>query len=207
MSKGTRGNRLIALAAAAVALIMVGASFAAVPLYRIFCQVTGFGGTTQVAGQVAGQVAARSAAGAAAQDSRVITVSLLGNVNSKLPWTFEPATRKVSLRVGESALVFYRATNRSSEAVAGVATFNVTPHKAGPYFAKVQCFCFTKQTLKPGETVDMPVTFFIDPDIEKDRGLNDVTDIALSYTFFRAPGTGGGDDFVRATQPGGGISN
>jgi cytochrome c oxidase assembly protein subunit 11 len=203
MSKATRGNRLIALAAAAAALIMVGASFAAVPLYRIFCQVTGFGGTTQVAGKVA----AGLETGDVAPSNRVITVSLLGNVNSKLPWTFEPATRKVSLRVGESALVFYRATNRSSEAVTGVATFNVTPHKAGPYFAKVQCFCFTKQTLKPGETVDMPVTFFIDPDIEKDRGLNDVTDIALSYTFFRAPGTGSGDDFVRATQPGGGVSN
>lgn len=195
MARSSKANRMTALAAALAAVLMVGASFAAVPLYRIFCQVTGFGGTTQVANS--GQT------GAGALGNRVITVSLIGNANSKLPWTFEPVSPKVTLRVGQSALVYYRATNRSSETITGVATFNVTPHKAGPYFAKVECFCFTEQTLKPGETVDMPVSFFIDPDISEDRNLDEVTDIALSYTFFRAPGTKGGGDFIRATSSGG----
>ncbi len=162
----------------AFVVFMVGASFAAVPLYRIFCQVTGFGGTTQVAN--------KDAAAVVAKGKRMITVSLIGNVNAKLPWSFTPLRSKVSLRLGEHALVHYRATNASEDTVTGVATFNVTPHKAGPYFAKVECFCFTEQTLKPGESVDMPVTFYVDPDLAKDRKLADVTDIALSYTFFRA---------------------
>ena len=173
-----RTNRVIAVSAAAVVVFMVGASFAAVPLYRIFCQVTGFGGTTQVAN--------KDAAAMVAKGKRMITVSLIGNVNPKLPWSFIPLRPKVSLRLGEQALVHYRATNNSDVTVTGVATFNVTPHKAGPYFAKVECFCFTEQTLKPGESVDMPVTFYVDPDLAKDRKLADVTDIALSYTFFRA---------------------
>jgi len=191
MAATKRANRAVALTAAVVAVLMVGASFAAVPLYRIFCQVTGFAGTTQVAD--------RSAAAGIKQGSRVITVSLIGNVNAELPWTFRPVSPKVTLRVGQTALVFFRATNRSSEAIKGVATFNVTPHKAGPYFDKVECFCFTEQTLRPGETVDMPVSFYIDPELMKDRNLNEVTDIALSYTFFRAPGTGSGA-FARAVN-------
>ncbi len=199
MAGTRRANRAVALSAAVVAVLMVGASFAAVPLYRIFCQVTGFAGTTQVAD--------RSTAEAVKPGSRVITVSLIGNVNSKLPWSFAPVSPKVTLRVGQNALVFYRATNESSEPVTGVATFNVTPHKAGPYFAKVACFCFTEQTLKPGESVDMPVTFYIDPEIAKDRNLDEVTDIALSYTFFPAPGKGGGDDFVRAAGGGADATN
>lgn len=190
----TRANRVIAIAAALVVAAMVGASFAAVPLYRIFCQVTGFGGTTQIA--------SRAGADRIDRGSRIITVSLLGNVNSKLPWTFKPLSENIRLRVGETVLAYFRATNKSDRAVTGVATFNVTPHKVGPYFAKVECFCFTKQTLGPGETVDMPVSFFVDPEIGKDRNLNEVTNIALSYTFFRAPGTGGGDDFERVTARG-----
>ena len=173
-----RANRMTALAAALAVAAMVGASFAAVPLYRIFCQVTGFGGTTQVA--------ARDAA-VLAKGTRLITVSMLGNVNSSLPWSFAPVKPKITLRVGENALVTYRATNFSDQTVTGIATFNVTPHKAGPYFVKVECFCFSRQTLKPGESVDMPVSFFVDPRLTKDRKLDDVTDIALSYTFFRAP--------------------
>ncbi|MDH3242402.1 MAG: cytochrome c oxidase assembly protein [Alphaproteobacteria bacterium] len=199
MAGSKRANRAVAFSAAVVAVLMVGASFAAVPLYRIFCQVTGFAGTTQVAD--------RSAAEAVKQGSRVITVSLIGNVNAQLPWSFQPVNPKVTLRVGQNALVYYRATNVSSEPITGVATFNVTPHKAGPYFAKVACFCFTEQTLKPGESVDMPVTFYIDPELVKDRNLEEVTDIALSYTFFRAPGKGGGDDFVRAAAGGAGATN
>ena len=193
MAGSRRANRVIALSAAVVAVLMVGASFAAVPLYRIFCQVTGFAGTTRVAQQ--------SAVDALKQGSRVITVSMIGNVNAKLPWTFAPVTSKVTLRVGQTALAFFRATNNSSEEITGVATFNVTPNKAGPYFNKVACFCFTEQTLKPGETVDMPVSFYVDPEIVKDRNLDEVTDIALSYTFFRAPGKGDGE-FVRAVNAG-----
>ena len=178
MTGRARTNRLIACSAAAVVVLMVGASFAAVPLYRIFCQVTGFGGTTRVAD--------KDAAAVIAKGKRMITVSLIGHVNTKLPWLFSPLRSKVTLRLGEHALVYYRATNTSDEAVTGVATFNVTPHKAGTYFAKVECFCFTEQTLEPGESVDMPVTFYVDPDLAKDRKLADVTDIALSYSFFRA---------------------
>ena len=181
-----RANRMTALAAALAVAAMVGASFAAVPLYRIFCQVTGFGGTTQVAGQVAAQAAARDAA-VLAKGTRLITVSMLGNVNNSLPWSFAPVKPKITLRVGENALVTYRAANFSDQTVTAIATFNVTPHKAGPYFVKVECFCFSRQTLKPGESVDMPVSFFVDPRLTKDRKLDDVTDIALSYTFFRAP--------------------
>jgi cytochrome c oxidase assembly protein subunit 11 len=178
MTLQAKRNHRIAWAAASVAVLMVGASFAAVPLYRIFCQVTGFGGTTQLA--------TKDSAAKVGQSTRRITVSMIGNVNAKLPWSFAPVRAKVNLRLGETALVYYRATNTSNQAITGVATFNVTPHKAGPYFAKVQCFCFTEQTLAPGESVDMPVTFYVDPDLAKDRKLADVTDIALSYTFFRA---------------------
>jgi cytochrome c oxidase assembly protein subunit 11 len=179
-----RANRITAVAAALVVAVMVGASFAAVPLYRIFCQVTGFGGTTQVAGQDAAPKA---------RGVRVMTVSMLGNVNSALPWSFAPVKPKITLRVGENALVYYRAVNRSDKTVTGVATFNVTPHKAGPYFVKVECFCFSRQTLKPGESVDMPVSFYVDPALAKDRKLAGVTDIALSYTFFHAPNS---DEFA-----------
>jgi cytochrome c oxidase assembly protein subunit 11 len=182
-----RANRMTALAAALVVAVMVGASFAAVPLYRIFCQVTGYGGTTQVAGQDTAQVAARDAAAPATKGARVVTVSMLGNVNSALPWSFAPLKPKITLRVGENALAYFRAVNHSDKAVTGVATFNVTPHKVGPYFVKVECFCFSRQTLKPGESVDMPVSFYVDPSLSKDRKLAGVTDIALSYTFFRAP--------------------
>ncbi len=187
----SRANRMTAIAATLAVVVMVGASFAAVPLYRIFCQVTGFGGTTRVA-------AAPIADGTADPDARVMTVSLLGNVNPALPWSFAPVKSKITLRVGENVLAYYRATNLSDEAVTGVATFNVTPHKAGPYFVKVDCFCFTRQTLAPGESVDMPVSFYVDPELARDHKLNDVTDIALSYTFFRAPTQDDGPEIASA---------
>lgn len=169
-------NRWTAFAATGVVAAMVGLAYAAVPLYQLFCQVTGFGGTTQVA----------EASRAPVIGDRVIRITLDATVASALPWKFEPVKRVHDLRVGEQKLVFYRATNLADRPVTGVASFNVTPHKAGPYFDKVECFCFTEQTLKPGETVDMPVVFFIDPEIVKDRNLDDVTDIVLSYTFFYA---------------------
>lgn len=170
-------NARTALGLAAVVAAMVGLSFASVPLYRLFCQVTGFGGTTQVAQSVPG------AAGA-----RIIDVRFNADVDPRLPWTFQPVQREVSVRVGEPGLATYRARNLAGRPVTGTATFNVTPLKAGQYFNKVQCFCFTEQRLEPGQAVEMAVSFFIDPAILEDRNLDDVSTITLSYTFFPQPG-------------------
>jgi cytochrome c oxidase assembly protein subunit 11 len=153
---------------------MTGLAFASVPLYRLFCQVTGFGGTTQVATQAPGAIAGRT-----------ITVRFDANVARDLPWRFEPVESSLKVAVGENALAFYRVRNLSDTPVTGTATFNVTPHKAGPYFAKVECFCFTEQTLAPGEVADMPVSFFIDPEILKRAEAKGLDEITLSYTFFR----------------------
>lgn len=174
---GRGRNAFVAATVVAVVAGMVGMSFAAVPLYRLFCQVTGFGGTTQVA---------TAPAQAVASDARTIRVSLDATVNSGLPWSFRPEKPYVDLKVGEQTLVNYVAQNLSAHTVTGVATFNVTPYKVGAYFDKIQCFCFNEQTLKPGERVLMPVVFFVDPAIAEDRNAGDVTDIVLSYTFFRA---------------------
>ncbi len=151
---------------------MIGASYAAVPLYKLFCQVTGFGGTTQVAAEESSVVL-----------DRKMTVRFDAMANG-VPWSFQPVQRKVELKVGESAVVYYRATNTSDRTVVGTATFNVTPLKVGQYFNKIECFCFTEQLLEPGQSVDMPVTFFVDPEIADDRNLEDVKTITLSYTFF-----------------------
>lgn len=160
---------------AAVAVGMVGLAYASVPLYEIFCRVTGFGGTTQVA-----------AAGADRVLGRTMTVRFDSNVNPELPWRFQPAQRSMKLRVGETGLAFYQATNTGRDTLVGTATFNVTPDKAGLYFDKIDCFCFTEQVLRPGETVDMPVSFYLDPDLAEDPKMDGVTTITLSYTFFRA---------------------
>ena len=171
-------NARTGLALFAVVLGMVALAFASVPLYRLFCQVTGFGGTPQ-------RIEAE-AAPAEALSGRIVTIRFNADVNSSLPWSFQPVQRSLELRVGERALALYRATNHSDRAVTGTATFNVTPDKAGPYFDKIQCFCFTEQTLAAGQTVDMPVSFYVDPAILNDPGLDDVDTITLSYTFFRA---------------------
>ena len=171
---GTTRNRSTFLVALAAAACMTAAAFAAAPLYRIFCQVTGYGGTTQVADAAPAQVL-----------DRRITVRFNADVAPDLPWSFAPVQRDIDIRVGEQALAFYRARNLSGSAVAGTATFNVTPLKAGRYFNKIECFCFTEQQLEAGASADMPVAFFIDPAIAEDPGLNDVTTITLSYTFFR----------------------
>ncbi len=155
---------------------MIGLSFASVPLYRLFCQVTGYGGTTQVAEAAPGAVA-----------ERVIKVRFNADIGPGLPWYFKPVQRQIALRVGESGLATFRARNLSDIAVTGTSTFNVTPLKAGQYFNKVQCFCFTKQRLEAGQELDMAVSFFVDPEILSDRNLDDVKTITLSYTFFRAP--------------------
>lgn len=174
--KPNRANLRVAVLMGGVALGMVGLAFASVPLYRLFCQVTGYGGTTQ-----------RAAAAPAEAGQRVITVRFNADINgTNLPWSFTPVDREVKVRVGEETLIHYRAENKGREATVGTAIFNVTPLKAGIYFQKIACFCFSEQRLEPGEAVDMPVSFFIDPDIVKDRNLDDVDTITLSYTFYRA---------------------
>ncbi len=154
---------------------MVGLSFASVPLYRLFCQITGFGGTTRVAEALPEQ-----------PGERIVTIRFNSDIHPDLPWAFQPAQRAIELRVGESGLAFYKARNLAERATTGVSTFNVTPQKAGPYFNKVQCFCFEEQTLQPGEEMEMGVSFFVDPAIEDDPNLADVRTITLSYTFLRS---------------------
>lgn len=168
-------NARTALGLSLVVCAMIGLSFASVPLYRIFCQVTGYGGTTQVAGSVPETVSERR-----------ITVRFNADVNPQLPWSFEPIDRAVTLRVGEPGLAFFRAVNLTDRPTSGTATFNVTPLKAGQYFDKTQCFCFDEQHLAAGEAAEMGVSFFIDPAILEDRNLDDVKTITLSYTFFRS---------------------
>jgi len=152
---------------------MVGLSFAAVPLYYAFCRATGYGGMPNRADAAPGEI-----------DNRTITVRFDTNVDPALAWSFQPVTRTVSVHVGENKLVFFRARNDDSISVTGHAAFNVEPEKAAVYFTKIQCFCFTEQKLAPGETVEMPVSFFIDPAILKDRDADGVTEITLSYTFY-----------------------
>lgn len=168
-------NRTVVLLSVGVVVAMFGLVAASVPLYQLFCQVTGFGGTTQRA----------EAAGAVVGD-KTITVRFNADVNSRLPWRFHPEQRDMKLAIGEQGLAFYKATNLSPRVITGTATFNVTPYKAGQYFNKIACFCFSEQTLQPGESVDMPVTFFVDPAILDDPNLADVHTITLSYTFFEA---------------------
>ncbi len=147
-----------------------------VTLYQLFCQATGYGGTTRVA-----------AAAPAALRDRVVTVRFNADVASGLAWRFGPVEREMRVRLGEQAVAVYRAINLSDRPVVGQASFNVTPDKTGRYFNKIQCFCFTEQRLAPGQSADMPVLFFLDPALADDRNLDDVTAITLSYTFFAAP--------------------
>lgn len=173
-------NTATGVAAALVAVGMVGAAFAAVPAYRLFCQVTGYGGTTKVASAVPGAVG-----------ERVIRVQFDANIAAGMPWDFRPEQREVGIRAGEAGLAFYLASNPTDRVVRGAASYNVSPQKAGRYFSKVQCFCFDEQTLEPGETVEMGVTFFLDPAFLTDHEMNDVDVITLSYTFFEAPDSPG----------------
>ena len=168
------GNRRTALGLVALVAVMVGLSFAAVPLYRIFCAKTGWAGTPQ-----------RAAAAPETVAPDMVIVRFDANVTPGLPWRFEPVEPKVTLHIGENKLAFFRATNLSKETVTGSAIFNVSPDVMGQYFTKVQCFCFTEQTLKPGEAVEMPVSFFIDPAILQDRDAKTVRDMTLSYTFYK----------------------
>ena len=181
-----RRNVAVALPLVAIVAGMAMMAWASVPLYRLFCQVTGYGGTTQVAEATGGKIL-----------DREMVIRFNADVNPSLPWAFRPEQHEVRVKVGEQGLAFYRAENRSSRPIVGTAVYNVTPQKAGLYFSKIQCFCFTEQRLDPGEVMDMPVTFFVDPAIAEDRNLDDVGTITLSYTFYPAPEA----DQPQADQP------
>ena len=172
MTSVAQKNRAVAIRMALFALAMLGLAFASVPLYRAFCQVTGFGGTTQKAeaapGAVAGQIGVRFDA----------------NIDPALPWKFEPVQETVRIHPGARTTIYYEATNYTARSTTGQAIFNVTPEIAGKYFSKIECFCFTEQTLKPGETVKMPVIFFVDPKLRDDPDTKHIDEITLSYTFY-----------------------
>ena len=158
---------------------MVGLSFASVPLYRLFCEATGYGGTTQRAAAAPQEVA-----------DALITVRFDAETAPDLGWEFHPLTEELPVHPGQQTEVFFRAVNHSAGPVTGTATYNVTPAKTGIYFDKLQCFCFTKQRLQPGESRDMGVTFFVDPGVLHDPGTREVRTITLSYTMYRAPEAG-----------------
>jgi len=158
-----------------VLLAMSGLTAASVPLYRVFCKATGFGGTTQTASAAPGTVS-----------DKWVWVRFNADVSPDLPWAFEPEQHEMRVHPGEQTLAVFRATNKSDHVITGTATYNVQPDAAGLYFDKVQCFCFTQQTLQPGETAELPVTFFVDPAMMSDRNAKDIAAITLSYTFFQA---------------------
>lgn len=168
-------NRRTALIAASGALAMLGLGYAAVPLYDLFCRVTGYGGTTQVAS--AAQAAGVQVLG------QTISVRFDANVEAGMPWKFSPQQVTQDLPIGARKMAFYKAQNLSDRPITGVASFNVEPARAGIYFNKVQCFCFNEQTLQPGQSVDMPVIYFVDPAILKDPETANIEQITLSYTF------------------------
>lgn len=168
-------NKRSAGLAALLALFMIALGFASVPLYRLFCQATGFGGTTARASTA--DLPWKPAAG-------TVLVRFDANVHPGLPWRFHPEKNVQPVRIGERQMAFYVAENLSSKPVTGRATFNVTPDQGGSHFKKIQCFCFTEQTLQPGERVRMPVIFFVDPAIKTDEDAKDIQQITLSYTFY-----------------------
>lgn len=168
-----------------VVVLMGGLSFAAVPFYDLFCRVTGFAGTTQRADAAPGAV-----------EGRTIRVLFDASTHRDMPWTFQPAQGSMEVKFGEPAIAFYRATNPTEEAIVGTATYNVAPLDLGSYFSKIECFCFTEQVLKPGQTVMMPVTFFVDPKLLEDAEHRNLQTITLSYTFFKA------EDQSAAKDPG-----
>ena len=176
-ARGGRRNLYVFAGLTAMVIVMNGFAYATVPAYRAFCQSFGFAGIPIVESSA-------PEADAVLAD-RTVTVRFNSDIEPALDWRFKPVQRSVDLHVGETGLAFYEASNRDSTPVTGTATFNVTPLKAAPYFVKIDCFCFTEQTLSPGETTQMPVTFFVDPAIAEDQNLDDVTEITLSYTFFR----------------------
>ncbi len=177
----------------AVLAIMTGITSYSVTLYRLFCQATGAGGTTQ-----------RVTQGSTSQTARMVTVFFDTSTAPGLPWRFEPVQRSIQIHLGEDAMAFFSATNLSGEDIVGHATFNVTPEKVGLYFKKIQCFCFNEEKLKAGETARMPVTFFVDPHMADDPDTADVHEITLSYTFFQSKRPQDALALARFAQPDGG---
>jgi cytochrome c oxidase assembly protein subunit 11 len=167
-------NRMVVLSSLVAIAFMVGLVAASVPLYQMFCRVTGYGGATKVA---AGPSATRS--------ERMVTVRFDASLAKDMTWRFKPAQKEIRVQLGQDVLALFTASNPTDQPITGTATFNVTPEKAGKYFNKIECFCFTEQRLEPGQSVDMPVTFFVDPALATDRNTEEVTTITLSYTFFR----------------------
>jgi cytochrome c oxidase assembly protein subunit 11 len=172
--KGLGRDATVAAICGFVVVLMVGASYAAVPFYNWFCRATGFNGTTQVA----------TSAPSAAPLARRIAVRFDSNVAGGLPWKFEPEQTEIEVRIGEVTTVFYKVTNQSARTTTGQAAYNVAPLTVGAYFEKINCFCFTEQTMAPGETRDMPVVFYVDPSIVKDSDNDGLNTITLSYTFY-----------------------
>ena len=168
-------NKKVIFIISFIGMLMLSLSYAAVPLYDIFCRVTGFGGTTQIAS---------SAPGSSGHPN--INIRFESNITDSLNWDFYAKTKTVKIPMGEEKTIYYFAKNLSDEPIVGTATFNVTPAKAGQYFMKIDCFCFVEQLLNPGESMNMPVTFFIDPDLYKDENVQEVNEITLSYTFMKS---------------------
>jgi cytochrome c oxidase assembly protein subunit 11 len=171
--RARRRDLLVAFACGGFVAVMIGVSFAAVPLYSWFCRTTGFGGTTQVAKAAPHQISPRT-----------ITVRFDSNVAAGLPWSFGPERRTVDVRLGEVVTIYYKVVNESARVTLGQAGYNVSPPTAGIYFEKINCFCFTEQTLKPGEMRDMAVVFYVDPKLAQDTEQNNLNTITLSYTFY-----------------------
>jgi cytochrome c oxidase assembly protein subunit 11 len=166
-------HRTVAVLCAGLAVAMIGLAYASVPLYRLFCQVTGYAGTTQ-----------RVAAASTQVTDKLVTVRFDANVAPGLPWAFEAISKPMTLKLGETAIGTYRATNNAAQPTTGTAAYNVVPDQAGSFFNKLACFCFTEQTLAPGQSVDMPVQFFVDPAMATDSDGKRIGEITLSYTFF-----------------------
>lgn len=171
-----KGKGKTALVLVGVAAGMLSLSFAAVPFYRWFCQVTGFGGATQVASAASDEIL-----------DQTVQVRFDATLAPGMPWEFAPESRVITVRIGENVLAFYNAYNPTNRVVAGQASYNVTPDAAGGYFYKIECFCFTEQVLQPGERVQMPVSFFVDPALLQDPEGRYVKEITLSYTFYETP--------------------
>jgi cytochrome c oxidase assembly protein subunit 11 len=173
-----RRDLLIAACCGVFVALMVGAAYASVPLYTWFCKTTGFAGTTQVATQAPDHVLGRD-----------LTIRFDSNVMPGLPWKFEPEQNEITVRIGEVATVRYKVINEAAREITAQASYNVTPPQVGAYFNKINCFCFTQQTMKPGEKRELTVVFYVDPSIAKDRDQNELNAITLSYTFYRLPET------------------
>jgi cytochrome c oxidase assembly protein subunit 11 len=179
--QGAARNGRTAAMMAGIVLFMVGLAFASVPLYRIFCEATGFDGTTQRAAAAPGPVAGSQ-----------VSIRFDANVSPTLPWRFQPERSTQIVTIGERTMAIFLAKNLSARTIAGSAAFNVSPPQAGKYFTKIQCFCFTQQVLKPGEEARMPVIFYVDPKFLKDPDSRDISEITLSYTFYPVDQAGSG---------------